>query len=1371
MQALFFPPIHGFTSTVDAQDPGLSDTPLFPPDALVSVGTSLPNFPGSRRGASSGVGCICRPSRPLSSASRPFEPIPGAQLHPLSRTLPRSLALRCICRGGATAVSTSLGAFDEANRAHFVTMAMAMAPVSRASEGCEGAPEAMEGSCEDVHASKDLSTSYERPHEAHANEDGQEKVHVDHLAMAETAPLAQHERVSGECSDEEDAQGSRGASSREKAVENEAVVELDEREEHRSDQENRDPMQKSTPSAWISHEKARKQLWDASTRKSKQPLEVVPTLSSRNGGRKPRYSRGWIQEAHNSSLKMQTGATHVKLENDGKIVRDAETEEVAILRAENASLRALVEKVKDSELQLAEKEAQDAYARYVVQFEAMADALAEEESRRRTFEFDFARAEAEKHEAQGRVRKLLDERQKLEGKIKDTTQIAEQAEKERLEAERAKARVQEACRKLEGELEAMQAIQRENEKAQEAIHELEEELNAKQRVAKRLEDESEELAEELMQTKKSLQCMQEEKEGMKLHVQELEARQEELHKTVHQEEKKVRLAKEELEEANAAYQDQAKEIEKLKQSLASVECALEEANRTKTEAQDELERLEKKLELAVERADDAEEALKEMERAKQEREEEHEDLVQALYTSQQKVQELEEALENAHAECARMRVDLESLNEQLQGAKDHAQSFEKAQQDAEERCELVNSEIEKLHVTLKAAESRVDTLEAERQDARRHEERTRQEHSQLQETLAEALQRAEKAELVQVTAEEALKELQGEYALLEGRVHHTEAQYAEAQQELDASDEKSTAFQAQIKQLQEEVVQATRQCQEARALQKQANAAQHKAEQEADHLQDNLQQALGRAASAESALAELDRCTSEQTQSISKLQAAYSDALQRAENAERGLSNAKKNIEEHEKEMKHLIHEQKDSKAELRHLKMLVEKISTEKASLRGGMQSLECQVKELNKSLAKSEEQCEQFKKESISTRDELKSLKVEQEELQTRNERLKAALEDAMEELISVRMLWENGSDCEQPNDACFHSPEELLHNPLPPAEQWGEPNGAFPQETLPYGMSKQPTSQGVCRMLAMPEAVDKYSDPTKIYQNTSEGKPGPPSIQVPSQVCAELQEAEVLVEEHLPLSYPAEERFQGCTGSGEERSGSVLLKVDEGDGHSLKTPMLHAQVSSITGPSPTIRTETEHACGYSPTKERSLGYVENKTPATTDAGRLEGVLHEVHQNQDGKDNPMHNTVTILQDKACPSPIQIRTPVISHFSAMVDTATNTTPSLQLKIARGLRQSSSECQERETPKGSLPPVKSEQFSPEDPSEFTIRQRAGLSVNSSALSSSRFRLRMHMKLRRSAYTSGTFGTNATGGNLATTSRVTQYALASLESPP
>uniref|UniRef100_A0A7S3UB02 Uncharacterized protein n=1 Tax=Picocystis salinarum TaxID=88271 RepID=A0A7S3UB02_9CHLO len=1248
---------------------------------------------------------------------------------------------------------------------------MAMAPVSRASEGYEGASEAMEGRLEEVHASTELATSSERPHEAQASDDGQAKLHLDQLAMAETAHLAQHGRVSDHCSDTEDEQRSHGVASRNKTVENEAVVELDDGEEHPSDQENRAPMQKSTPFTSISHEKARKQTWDASARKSNQALEIVPALSSRIGGRKPRYSRGWNQEAHDSSRKMPTDATRMKLEDNGKIGGDTETEEVAILRAENASLRALVEKVKDSELQLAEKEAQDAYARYVVQFEAMADALAEEESRRRAFEFDYARAEAEKHEAQGRVRKLLDEKQKLEGKIKDTTQIAEQAEKERLEAEQAKTRVQEACQKLEGELQAMQAIQRENEKAQEAIHELEEELNAKQKVSKRLEEESEELAEELMQTKKSLQCMQKEKEGTQLRIQELEARQEALQQTVQQEEEKVQLTNQALEEAKVAYQGQAEEIEKLKQSLASVEYALEEADKSKTKAQDELDQLEGKLELAIDRADHAEEALKEMERAKQEREEEHEDLAQALYSSQQKVQEVEEALENAHAECARMRLDLESLNEQFQSAKDHAQNLEKAQQDAEQRCELVNEEIKKLHVTLKAAESRVGTLEAERKDARKQEEHTRLEHSQLQETLAEALQRAEKAEHMQVATEQALKELQGKYALLEDRVHHTEAQFAKAQQALDAADGKSTVFQAQIKQLQEEVMLATRQCQEARALQKQASAAQQKAEQEADHLQGNLQQALGRAASAESQLAELDRCTTQQTQSISKLQTAYSDAVQRAENAERGLTKAQKNIEENEKEMKHLIHEQNNNKAELQHLKMLVEKFSIEKASLCGGMQSLESQVKELNESLAKSEEQCEHFNKENTSARDEVEALKSEQVELQSRNERLKAALEDAMEELISVRMLWENGSDCEQPNDACFDSPQELPHIPLAPSEQLGEPNGAFPQVTLPYGLSGQPTSQGVCQMLAMPGAVDKYSDPTKVYQNILEGEPGPPSILVPSQDCAEQEEAEVLVEEHLPLSYPAEERFQGCTGSGEERSGSIMLKVDEGDGHDLKTPMLHAQVSSIIGPSPTIRSETERACSYSPTKDRSLGYVENKVPATTDATGLEGLFHEMQQNQDGKDTLKHTTTTLLQDKACLSPIQIRTPVISHCSAMVDTATNTTPSLQLKIARGLRQGSSECQERETPRRSQPPATSEQYSPEDPSEFTIRQRAGLSVNSSALSSSRFRLRMHMKLRRSAYTSGTFGTNATGGNPATTSRVSQYALASLESPP
>lgn len=1272
---------------------------------------------------------------------------------------------------GATAPPTSLGAFDEAIRAHFVAMAMAMAPVSRASEGCEGASEAMGGSCEDVHASKELEASSERPHEAQASDDGQAKVHLEQLAMAETAPLAQHGRVSAVCSDPEDAQRSHGVISRKKTVANEAVVELDDGEEDQSDQENRAPMQKSTPSTWISHVKARKQLWNASARKSNQPLEIVPTLSSRIGGRKPRYSRGWNHEAHNSRLEMPTDATHVNMENNEKIGGSAETEEVAILRAENASLRALVEKVKDSELQLAEKEAQDAYSRYVVQFEAMADALTEEESRRRAFEFDFARAEAEKHEAQGRVRKLLDEKQKLEGKIKDTTQIAEQAEKERLEAEQAKRRVQEACQKLEGELQAMQAIQRENEKAQEAIHELEEELNAKQKVSKRLEEESEELAEELMQTKKSLQCMQEEKEGTQLRIQELEARQEELQQTFHQKEEKVQLANQALEEAKVAFQDQAEEIEKLKQSLASIEYSLEEAEKSKTEAQDELDQLEGKLELAIDRADNAEEALEEMKRAKQEREEEHEDLVQALYSSQQKVQGLEEALENAHAECARMRVDLESLNEQVQGAKDHAQSLEKAQQDAEERCELVNEEIKKLHVTLKAAQSRVDTLEAERQEARKQEEHTRQEHSQLQESLEKALQRAKKAEHVQVATEQALKELQGMYALLEDRVHHTEAQFAKAQQALDAADGKSTVFQAQIEQLQEEVKLATRQCQEAGALQKQASAAQQKAEQKADHLEGKLQQALGRAASAESALSELDRCTTEQTQSISKLQTAYSAALQRAENAERSLSKAEKNIEENEKEMRHLIHQQNDNKSELRHVKMLVEKFSIEKASYCGGMQSLESQVKELNESLAKSEEQCEHFKKESTSARDEVEALKLEQEELQSRNERLKAALEDAMEELISVRMLWENGSDCEQPNDVCFDSPEELPHIPLAPSEQRGEPNGAFPQDTLPFGQSGQPTSQGVCRMLAMPGAVDKYSDPTKIYQNTLEGEPGPPSILLQGQDCAEQQEVEVLVEEHLPLSYPAEERLQGCTGSGEERSGSILLKVDEGDGQDLKTPMLHAQVSSITGPSPTIRSETERACSYSPTKDRSLGYAENKVPATMDAGVLEGLFHEMHQNRDSKDNPKHTTATLLQDKACPSPIQIRTPVISHCSAMVDTATNTTPSLQLKIARGLRQSSTECQERETPTRSLPHVKSEKYSPEDPSEFTIWQRAGLSVNSSALSSSRFRLRMHMKLRRSAYTSGTFGTSAAGGNPATTSRASQYALASLESPP
>lgn len=38
--------------------------------------------PRTRRSASCKGGCICRPSRPLSSASRPFEPIPGSQLHP-----------------------------------------------------------------------------------------------------------------------------------------------------------------------------------------------------------------------------------------------------------------------------------------------------------------------------------------------------------------------------------------------------------------------------------------------------------------------------------------------------------------------------------------------------------------------------------------------------------------------------------------------------------------------------------------------------------------------------------------------------------------------------------------------------------------------------------------------------------------------------------------------------------------------------------------------------------------------------------------------------------------------------------------------------------------------------------------------------------------------------------------------------------------------------------------------------------------------------------------------------------------------------------------------------------------------------------------
>jgi len=1250
-------------------------------------------------------------------------------------------------------------------------MATSMATFSRASEASERASEGPLREGKDVEAPEGFLEASETRCEPRAWPDGETKEDQDHLAMAKPASLASDERVSSVIRGARDERDTAEDRPPKRTEENDAAVDLDADEGHASDQENLAPMQKNTPSTWFQHDKNGQKIWDASGRTSSDLWDNVPTFSSRNGQRKHRNHRGLTQATYTSGRNVHHPTGSIQEKGNGRTMEDSGTEDVAALRAENASLRALVEKVKDSELQLAEKEVQDAYSRYVVQFEAMADALAQEESRRRTFEFDFARAEAEKHEAQGRVRKLLEERQRLEGKIKDAAQIAELAEKERVQAEQAQKNVLGACQKLEEELQAMQAIQRENEKAQEAIHELEEELNAKQTAAKRLEEESEELAEELMQNKKNMQSMQKEMEQAQLRIMELEAQKEELQGTVQQEVEKVGLANEALHEAKTAYQEQKEEIERLKESLANVEEALEEAEKGRSEAHDELCQLEEELERAVERADDAEEALREIERAKQEREEEHQDVLEALSSSQLKVQELEAALESAQSECDRMRTDLKCLNEKLEGAEERAHTLEKAQQDAEERCTQGDKETKKLQMELKEAELRANSLEVEKKDGEKQQASARQEQRRLQETLKDALQRAERAENALQTSEKALEELDGEHKALREEMEGTASQFRKAQQALDEAGSKSTAFQVQIKELQEEVVQVTVQCQEAKVLQEHASAAQRKMGQEAKKLEVALEEALQRAGSAENALEELGKTSNEQAREMLKLQTAYSDALHRAQKAELGLNKAKKTSEEYDREMKRLIRELQSGQADMERFKMLAKVSAEEKAGLQSDIQSLETQVRGLESSLARSEARFALAQGESASARDDVERLKTQYEEAQSRNERLKAALEDAMEELISVRMLWDHASDCEQAADPRFNSLENVPHPSITSDQQHGGSSDASCQEPLPSKTSEQPISHGVRRMLAMHEVAEEESEAAKLYQKSVENASGPPVVYTPSCKQKLPDIGTNLVDEHLPVSYPVQEQDQGWTTNSEGQPDSIVFGIDQGGCRNFATPVLQAHVSNATESLATLSGEQKHSIHKNLAKEGNHERVENNASASMDGGGLRDLSHEAWQSQDSKDEILLATVPLPQAKVCPSPIQVRTPVVSHLSTMVDTATNTTPSLQLRISREAGRATVESHEKQTPVDSPLPAKVEEYSQEDRSDFILRQRNGLSVNSSALSSSRFRLRMHMRLRRSAYTSGTFGTNAPRSNPAENSRVSQCALASLESPP